>query len=56
MNGIDWPVKGTIAVCSADNLGSQELGGFKLLRNRIKYSDFGKVHSMLIYIYFSSVS
>lgn len=30
INGIDWPVKGTIAVCSADNLGSQELGGFKL--------------------------
>ena len=27
---IAWPVKGTISVCSADNLGSRELGGFKL--------------------------
>ena len=30
MDGISWPLRGTIALCSADNLGSQELGDFKL--------------------------
>jgi hypothetical protein len=30
VNGISWPVTGTISVCSADNLGSQELGGYKM--------------------------
>ena len=27
---ISWTVKGSLAVCSADNLGSQQLGGFKI--------------------------
>ena len=30
IKGISWPVRGTNSVCSADNLGSQELGGYKM--------------------------
>jgi hypothetical protein len=29
-DNISQPIKGSLALCSADNLGSQELGGFKL--------------------------